>query len=422
MPRAARALALLLSSMLLAACQPDVRLMPAPLLFTTGQVDPFRQIGASEQNTELPVLYATNRQVLIEHPEPLYSIFPSDTLRLGVAHVRAGDGSLDWAQLHKLSTSTDERRRPRLRLRLLEQLATLEPAQDASPPAEARAFFARVNQALARSPHKNLIVYVHGANTAPHRATAQAAQFRHFTGREAVVLSFVWPSAERLRNFATDVRHAADSEPAFARLVELLAANTEAEHLDVLAYSAGAQIASGGLALLGTASRPGEARAALRQRLRLGQVYYAAPDEDTRAFVADLERYVDLTERVTVAGNLHDATLALAARHQGASRIGRPDPTELDAAQTRFLVDASQRLNFDVLNIDPGTIPGLSRSSHSFWMSHPWVSSDVVVRFQRRLAPLQRGLEMRATSQGLRYWTFPKDYDQRLKAALQRRA
>jgi len=53
----------------------------------------------------VPAFYATNRAALIEKPEPIHLTLASSTLRMGVAHVRVGDETLDWGTLHRLSTS-----------------------------------------------------------------------------------------------------------------------------------------------------------------------------------------------------------------------------------------------------------------------------------------------------------------------------
>jgi esterase/lipase superfamily enzyme len=110
--------------------------------------------------------------------------------------------------------------------------------------AAAVAFFEHVNAALASSPNTELLVYVHGANNTVPRASAQASQFRHFTGRRKVVVVFMWPSAGSLLRYLTDVGNAAATVDTFARFVELLAAYTRASKIDVLAYSAGAQVTS----------------------------------------------------------------------------------------------------------------------------------------------------------------------------------
>lgn len=403
-----------LLAVLLAGCQTSpVRLMPTPVPFVDGYIDPFRTAGAGSGSTEVPVFYVTNRAALIEKPEPIYLTVPADTLRMGVAHVRIGDGTLDWETLHRLSTSADPEERPIVRLQRLEQMAALEPEQRVENSADARAFFDRVNRALAASPHSELLVYVHGSNNTVPRAVAQASQFRHFTGRRMVVLVFMWPSAGSLLRYLTDVVNAAASVDDFARLIALLAEHTQASSIDVLAYSAGAQVASPALAKLATPA-PGESRERLRQRLRLGRIYFAAPDIDTRRFVDELKAYVDLTGRISLAANLNDSALRFAALIARASRAGRPDVGELGDEQSAFLVDASNDLGFDVINVDPDDIPGLPVGSHAFWYDHPWVSGDLLAKLLLDAAPEQRGLEAQATGSGKRYWRFPADYDRRL--------
>lgn len=405
---------LALTAFALAGCQPaPVRLMPTPVPFVDGYIDPFEQAGATVGGTEVPVFYATNRAVLTEHPEPVHLILPSGTVRMGVAHVRVGDETLDWATLHRLSTSADPGDRPIVKLESLEQMAALDVDQfvDGSP--EAEAFFGLVNRALAGSPSPNLLVYVHGSNNTVQRAAAQASQFRHFTGRRTVVIAFMWPSAGSLLRYLTDVANAAATVDTFARFLELLAERTDAPAIDVLAYSAGAQVTSPALARLGT-PRPDESREQLRERLRLGQVYFAAPDIDTRRFTDDMKAYVDLADRVSLSVNLNDSVLRLAGIVARRSRAGRPDPGELSDEQTTFLVDASNQLHFDVISVDPNDIPGLPPGSHDFWYDSPWVSGDLLVKFLLRLPPGERGLEARATRNGGRFWGFPADYDQRV--------
>ncbi len=398
---------------LLAACQSPVRLMPTPVPFVDGYIDPFERAGATLEGTEVPVFYATNRAVLIEKPEPIHLIVPADTLRMGVAHVRVGDETLDWETLHRLSTSADPDERPVVELKRLEQIATLDANQQVKDSPDTRAFFALVNQALAASPNSELLVYVHGSNNTVPRASAQASQFRHFTGRRMVVIAFMWPSAGSLLRYLTDVAAAAATVDTFARFLELLAEHTNASKIGVLAYSAGAQVTSPALALLGT-PRPGESREQLRQRLRLGQIYFAAPDIDTREFVDHLKSYVDITDRVSLSINLNDSVLRFAALVARGSRAGRPDVGELGAEQTTFLVDASNELRFDVINVDPDDIPNLPPRSHAFWYDDPWVSGDLLVQFLLRTPPDQRGLDPQATLSGKRYWGFPADYDRRV--------
>jgi hypothetical protein len=144
-------------------------------------------------------------------------------------------------------------------------------------------------------------------------------------------------------------------------------------------------------------------------------VYFAAPDIDTRRFVEDLGRYVDIVDRVTIAANLNDSALRFANIVHRASRAGRPDPTELDAEQTNFMVDASRKLGFDLVRVDPDDIPKLPQTSHAFWYEDPWVSSDLLGLLLLNAEPGRRGLDPQSGPQGARYWTFPSDFDERVR-------
>ena len=92
-PALRRAALVLLTGLatLLAACESPVRLMPTPVSFRSGEIDPFEQAGNQLLRNDVPVLYATNRGAVVEKREPIHTILPSDRLRLGVAHVRIGD-------------------------------------------------------------------------------------------------------------------------------------------------------------------------------------------------------------------------------------------------------------------------------------------------------------------------------------------
>jgi esterase/lipase superfamily enzyme len=387
--------------------------MPTPVAFSAGEVDPFGGTEAKLARTDVPILYATNRLPLVETPEPLFTALPGAQLRVGIAHVRIGDDAFDWETLRALSTSDDIEQRPIVRLDWLEPKGTLPAGGSSAAGAPAHQFFAMVNRALTLSPGREVVVYVHGVNSPVPRAVAQAAQFQHFATRRVVVVCFMWPSAGSILRYLTDVGNAAASVEPFAQLLQALAANTSAASISVLSYSAGAQVVSPALAMLAT-SQSAETRADVRKRLRLRNAYYAAPDFDTSRFVDQMREYIDVVGRVTVAVNQGDSALRFSQLVHRASRAGRPDAGELDSRQRSFLIEASRRLGFDLLDVNPDAIPGLARRSHAFWYEHPWVSSDVIALLLFGAAPADRGLEERTGEQGARFWTFPPDFDQRI--------
>jgi esterase/lipase superfamily enzyme len=391
-------------------CQPTVYLMPTPAIMATGEINPFNINPNLEESNRVDVLFATNRKPIGGDDSRSYTIFPGDKLRLGIAHFTIGGEATDWRQVFELSTSDEDRDRPALHLEDLQELAVVPLDDETAPlPKEVESFAAAVNDVLADSLDKDIMVYVHGANSNIYRAAAQAAQYHHFTGRNSMVLAFLWPSAENLLAYGTDVRHAAKSAPAFKRLITVLNDYTTAEYINILAYSAGSQIASPGLAILGQ-----ETKGEKRRRLRLGEVYFAGADIGIDTFVENLQTYLDIPHSVTLTINSKDTVLAMAEWHHGVSRAGRPRAEDLSPEAAQWARTASAGSGFDIIGVDENTVVGMSSGAHDFWYAHPWISSDVLVQFLFHADPLKRGLVENVNEHGLRYWTFPPDYPDRI--------
>ncbi len=403
-------LLLLTGALLLGGCSLHVRMMPTPTVLAEldRTTEPALAAPRGGEGT-LEVLYATNRRPAGPRDARYYSRIRTDELRLGVATLQVGDGTKPWAELQANSHHVDERERPKISLVGTRELAVLAPGTPA-PDEDARAFFAQVDALLARAGTRDLLIYMHGARTDFERAAAQAAQFQHYVGRDAVVIVFAWPSAGTLLRYGRDVATARRTVPTFARLLEHLARHTQAAYVDVLAYSAGAMIASPGLArAVGDATAAGEP-----DRVRLGEIYYAAPDIDFPVFVDNLPRYEDHVRRVTVAVNLGDRALSFAQWRHRVSRAGRPNLAELGPDETRWLVETSARVDMDVLSMRPEDLPGLPAGSHNFWYDHPWVSSDILLKLRFRAAPAARGLRPDTNELSVAFWRFPTDYAERL--------
>jgi esterase/lipase superfamily enzyme len=374
--------------LLLTGCQSKVYLMPTPTALQTGEHDPFAINPDQDQTNRVVVAYATNRMGVGSDDEKKYITLFDQNLRLGAAQVRIGSEKETWLDIYGLSLSDERKGDIILDLEVTKELAELD-----------------------------LIIYVHGANNNFYRSSAQAAQFHHFTGRNSVVLFFSWPSAASLLRYAVDVNNARRTVPVFARLLEILAKHSVAKNFDILAYSAGAQVLSPALAEL-REKYDDEGIKQLKKRLRLGEVYFAAPDVDFRVFLENLATYIDLPNHVTLALNPDDSVLRFAARHHKVSRAGRPDLDELSAEETQWVINASREMPLDILWITSETIPDMSRGTHSFWYSHPWVSTDVLVQFLFQARPAERGLAEYEGERGGRVWYFPEDYSEKVSRAI----
>lgn len=375
---------------------PPMRLMPPPLLFQNppGEI----AVDPAVLDDEVQIPYATSRLPVGPADNRIYTVAPGSRVHLGEATLRIGEGAtLD--QLREWSTfNTDDR--PFIHLERLRETAETGPGE--APDPAVQAWLAGIDAALAESRHRDILVYLHGANTTVERGLGQAAQLRHFAGRSAVVVAFVWPTAENFLRYSRDIRTALGSAPKLAAFLDLLATGTSAERIGVFTYSAGATIGSDALAIL--------AREHPESAARIGEVYHAAPDADFVSFVDDLAVYGPAASRVTTAVNMGDSALRLAGAVNRASRAGRPDIAELAPEAVDFLLEAAEDQGLEVIQVRPEAMPDLPPSSHTFWYDDPWVSSDVLVTLLFHLAPAERGLTAERAAIGTRYWTFPPDF------------
>ena len=385
---------------------PPMRLMPAPLIFQEGGDRLFDLAPALADGSELEIFYATNRLPVGPRDNRIYTVAPDRRLHVGSADLRIGEEGSTLDQMREWTMSGDPGDRPFIHLRRMREAGTFSEPVDPLDP-EVAGWLAEINSELSRSRDRDILVYVHGANTTVERAAGQASQLRHYLGREAVVVLYAWPTAENFLRYPRDIETAFGAAPHLAQVIDLLAEHTDAEHVNVFTYSAGATVGSDALARLSEDYPQGADK--------LGEVYHAAPDADFRGFVDDMRAYAPHARRVTAAVNLGDSALRLSSLVNRASRAGRPDLAELSPEATDWLLAAAQDQGLEILQVRPEDMPGLAATSHTFWYDDPWVSNDVLVKLIFHPRPDERGLVGDTAASGAQYWTFPPDYPGRIR-------
>jgi len=264
-----------LAILLLADCARDGKwnMMPTPAVHQLLGESAFTPVSKGSQTPETSVFYATNRPGTGATGDRRYGNGIVDFLQFGTTTVRFGNRRMKWRDLLDFST---RRRKQKIPVHL-ENSTELAAIPGSSGDNIARA----IDRVLATKKDKEITIYVHGANSTFFLSNVQAAQFHHFMAHAGAMVAFSWPSTGNLFTYRKDVRFAALSVPRFADLVEFLAERTCATKINILAYSAGAQVASPGLALL-RQRHPDDSAASLRRKLRIGQVYFTAPDGPRR--------------------------------------------------------------------------------------------------------------------------------------------
>jgi hypothetical protein len=372
-----------------------------------------------DKNGTIRVGFATNRKIAPADSGKYYAKEYDGDLRFGNAFIQIGSGDESWEEILDISMEANRGEEIPLTLTGVHRMGRLASTAgiDNLPP-DIQRLFTQINVALERYPIKEVTVYLHGANTSFYRAAALGAQYHHFSGRFAPFVVYAWPSAESLLQYRKDVVNAEASVPAFVRVIKLLAQHTNVEKINILAYSAGAQLATKALAVLG--SDHGDAdRERYRKSLRLGTIYFAAPDAEFETFIEQLRSYIDLVDNVTITMSRDDSVLKMSQRFNKKSRLGMPNIDEADSEDREWAKTLSRTAQLDIIEIDTEVIPGVEAGAHNYWYNSPWVSTDTIILLNAHLKPADRGLVSTGDGNTAQVWTFPPDYDQRIGTIIQ---
>jgi esterase/lipase superfamily enzyme len=336
---------------------------------------------------------------------------------MGYAVTRIGEENLNLIELIEQSTTSE--RAENFGWSLLEApiLASVpKPTPETTPelPGDMKDAIDALNDYIDENPIRELTIYVHGANNTFYRSVAQGSQFQYFTGDNAMVLTFAWPSRGNIFGYRKDKRRSDASGQDLAYLIELLAHHSVASRINLIAYSAGGRVAGRALTLLGE-------RYHTQQDLRLGQVYLTQSDQPLEEFVRTLPGYMPLLEGLTVTAAVGDPVLGLSRmtdRQQRLGATGEGDGAKLD------IDDELRQTVIDILNsdqmvfIDLRDIPVSEyRFTHGAWYQNSWVSTDVMATLLGGLTAEDRALEPVMVND-VETWIFPPDYIERLKANL----
>jgi esterase/lipase superfamily enzyme len=391
-------LVVVVSCIVLAGCHREP--LSTPVVFHDGRVDPCARVPAPERTTQIQLFYATSRRAAGTPDAPRYTNDVSDELRLGSASVQLGDDSTTWERLCAISTGKLSVEKLPMSIRQMQEFAGSLEWSNA------------INRQLDRTPNKQINIYVHGCNTDLGPELLTAAPFFHYVGRGGAMIVFGWPSRQRISLYGSDIERSRAAAPHLASLIEMLARNTSAQRINILAYSAGGHAMSQALIQLREARANADA-AALQRELHVGNVVFAGSDLDLKGFATDdLTRFLDLPSDVTVYISSQDNALVMAAAF-GAPKLGNPRKQVLTREQLDRLATIDKLHVVDVSQV-PGTHTSGGLMGHGYWYSNEWVMSDILTIFRWNLPPQVRGLHEMSSGK----WTFPKDYPTRVTQAV----
>jgi esterase/lipase superfamily enzyme len=397
---------------LAAACSQNIvrNMVPTPIVMQDERLDFSRTVLPEQRVTEVSVLFATRRAPASPQAPERYSRHAADAMRVGVARVQLGQPGWSFEDLVRSDrTASPETLRP-ARVAAVEEFG----AFDAPGGAAERAFVAAINRQVEQVPDRSVVIYIPGYRATFDQVMILMGSWAHFLGRDSAVIAFSWPTGTNWWNYLSDCRRARAFVPDIARLIALVAEQTQARRLNLIAFSCGSPLLANALVQLRQA-HPEEDQAALQQRYRIANAIFIAADVDLQTFARSyLPVLSDIARRTEVYLSQNDAALRFAALLSRASRLGRPRFDELTREELKTLASNEQLVSIDVTDVE-GAHELTGMRGHGYWFANQRVSSDVLLSMVYPFDPGWRGL---VHGPGLGLWTFPDDYPRRVGDAV----
>lgn len=411
---------------LLSACSSNkpvsINLMAAPEIYQEERFQPFDNTGPIEIDEPFDILYATDRLSSGDLTQwPYYLPERGHVLRLGRATVKLGGGTYTWEETREITLLKDRSSKYPLKLETVTELGVLQESvgslselwldnQEHDASAE---YAAAINRRLANSDVKDIYIYTHGYKVYFDNPILVSAELWHFLGYQGVFIAYSWPSTPSAWAYSSDLETTRYTARDFRIFIEYLAANTDAERIHIIGYSAGTRVVIDALWQLALLNQ-GESHQTLQERFRVGEVMLMASDYDKDTFLNAInDRLLDIPERVTIYRSETDKALGFSSWLLNRRRLGEIDPGEgLSQEQVDML-----KLNSELYLINVSQAERASTGKgHNYFRQSPWVSSDVLMSLRFRLKPEDRGLYR---EEGSAIWMFPPDYIERLKSSLE---
>jgi esterase/lipase superfamily enzyme len=388
--------------LLMSCAASEPQLMPTPVMFKDPRLDFAKRIPVELRSTRLPVFYATSRAPAASGKPGHYINAEADGTRVGIARVRLGEPGWTWDDLVASDrTNTFDRGRPGA-VESVEEIGELANSGEAK-----QRFLAALDSQLGQARNREIVLYIHGYRVTFDDVAVQMGSFAHFLGHGAMV-TFQWPTGLHFWNYVTDCPRAERYIPDIERLIALLA-QSSAESINILAYSCGSPLLGAALQRL-RARHPAEGAAELAKRYRIGDVIFAASDVDLKTFARDLVGpCLDLAQQLIIYASHKDRALGFSNLIAGASRLGKPDITELSSEELERLAADSRLQVIDVSDVRGAHEMGGMRG-HGYWFANDWISTDITLVLRHAIPPERRCLVNVPGRR--RVWQMPDDYQQ----------
>jgi len=421
---------------LAAGCGGKPQLMATPNLYANCGVDPFPNVSPALQNNKVEVLYVTDRAPEKgSKPEVAeYGHKRSRSVAFGVSEVEFGK-DVSWDQMVKASTSAKRSVKLEMVVNKSKELCRFPPtpktlieipssAEAATRPTTTPSVLQEeVHEALvqcrqelsarlAKSPVKDVYVFVHGVKTGFEGSVQTAAELWHFLGRSGVAVAYSWPAGGKgiLRGYNYDYNSSEFTVYHLKETLRAIAGCPDVRKIHIIAHSRGTDVTVTALRELHLEISGGGRYT--REVLKLGTVVLAAADLDVDVVIqrATTARLGKVPERAVVYISSTDKALGFSRFLFGGMRLGKLKLDIFTKEELAALRTSPYLAIVDARVTKPGSF------GHNYFYSNPAVSSDVILVLRYGKAPgAEHGRPLKVEKNG--FWEIDDKYPGRLSAA-----
>jgi esterase/lipase superfamily enzyme len=269
------------------------------------------------------------------------------------------------------------------------------------------AFVAQVRRLVQESPHRSLLVIVHGFRERFPSALRKTAFLGHVLDINSPVLVFDWPGNQgsALRGYRRAQRIAGESGAELAQTLELIIRQVQPERLWLVANSMGVQVVADAFSLLYQQADLADAQTEIED------VVLTAPDVDREEFNRQFKREIAaLTRDLTVYVSSNDRALLMSrvinrGRRLGESTLNTRNPDQFEEAAG--LADLVEPDN-DLITLVDVTPVNRTRNFHNFSLETPEFFDDLFLRLTNTNTPSNRLVYQIRTPEGAVYWVLTR--------------
>ena len=203
---------------------------------------------------------------------------------------------------------------------------------------------ARLHNAVAKTPKRRVLVFIHGFNNRFEDAVYRFAQIVHDSDAKVVPVLFTWPSRGSLFAYGYDRESTNYSRNALENLLQALARDPAVGEISILAHSMGNWLALESLSQMSVRNRG--------LPPKIANVMLASPDVDVDVFRTQVAEIGKSRSKFTLFVSQDDRALAFSRRlWESTARLGAIDP-EVEPYRSQLAAEGITVLNLTKLGSD----------------------------------------------------------------------